>query len=141
MQAEDNKAIVQRFLESVFNEDYEEVGRVIDPGFTYYDTSTGDLQGPDDIERLFTNFHRRYPDLSITIEELADAEGDRVVARYTMHGTHQGDDKQVAAEGMSISRVHDGKIQDMRVIWDVASWLLQEIEGPDRALRCRYWWC
>jgi steroid delta-isomerase-like uncharacterized protein len=141
MQAEDNKAIVQRFLESVFNEAYEAVGQVIDPGFTYYDTSTEDLHGLDEIAQLFTNFHRRYPDLSITIEELADVEGDRVVARYTMYGTHQADDKQVAAEGMSISRVHDGKIQDMRVIWDVASWLLQEIEGPDRPTRCRYWWC
>ncbi len=141
MQPEDNMAIVQRFLESVFNEDYEEVGRVIDPGFIYYDTSTGELHGLDDIERLFTNFHRRYPDLSITIDELANAETDRVVARYTMYGTHQGDDKQVAAEAMSISRIYDGKIQEMRVIWDIAGWLVQELGGPDASIRCKMWWC
>lgn len=141
MATEDKKTIVQRFLESVFNEDYEKVGRLIDPSFTYHDTSTGELHGLDDIERLFTNFHRRYPDLSITIEELADAERDRVVARYTMYGTHQGDDKRVAAEGMSISRIYDGKIQEMRVIWDTAGWLFQEIGRPDVAWFCWFWWC
>jgi ketosteroid isomerase-like protein len=141
VQAEDNKVIVQRFFEALGKGNFEEVGRVIDPGFTYHDTSTRELHGLDDIERLFTNFHRRYPDLSITIEELADAETDRVVARYTMSGTLKFDDKQVASEGMSIGRIHDGKIQEMRVIWYVDGWLLQETERPGTARRCRRWWC
>ena len=50
-------------------------------------------------------------------------------------------DLQVAAEGMGIARIHNGKIQEMRVIWDIASWLLQETERPGIALRCRRWWC
>jgi steroid delta-isomerase-like uncharacterized protein len=141
VQAEDNKIIVQRFFEAAANGDFEEVGRVIDPGFTYHDTSTGKLHGLDEIERLFTNFRKRYPDLSITIEELADAETDRVVARYTMSGTLIFADRQVAAEGMSIGRIHDGRIQGMRVVWDVASWLQQETERPGTALRCHKWWC
>jgi steroid delta-isomerase-like uncharacterized protein len=141
VQAEDNKIIVQRFFEAAASGDFEEVGRVIDPDFTYHDTSTEKLHGLDDIKRLFTNFHKRYPDLSITIEELADAETDRVVARYTMSGTLKYADKQVTAEGMSIGRIHDGKIQEMRVVWDIASWLLQETERPGIALRCRRWWC
>ena len=141
MQTKDNKAFVEDFLKSVFEGNYEKAGRVIHPDFTYHDTSTGELHGLDDIERLFTNFHRRYPDLSMTIEELADAETDRVVARYTMSGTLKVDDLQVAAEGMSIARIHNGKIREMRVIWDVASWLLQETERPGIALRCRRWWC
>ena len=121
MQAEDNKIIVQRFFEAAANGDFEEVSRVIDPGFTYHDTSTGMLHGLYDIERLFSNFRKRYPDLSITIEELADAETDKVVAR--------------------IGRILDGKIQQMRVVWDVSSWLLQETEREGIALRCRRWWC
>jgi steroid delta-isomerase-like uncharacterized protein len=141
VQAEDNKSIVQHFFEAAAKGNFEEVGRVIDPGFTYHDTSTGDLQGLDDIKRLFTNFRKRYPDLNITIEELADAETDRVVARYTMSGTLKVADLQVAAEGMGIARIQNGKIQEMRVIWDVASWLLQETERPGIALRCRRWWC
>jgi predicted SnoaL-like aldol condensation-catalyzing enzyme len=141
MQTEDNKAIVEGFLKAVFDEEYGKAGRVIDPGFTYYDASTGELQGFDDVKRLFTNFHRRYPDLSITIDELVGAEMDRVVARYTMYGTHQSDDKQVAAEGMSISRIYDGKIQEMRVIWDTAAWVLQEMGRPNVAWRCWWWWC
>jgi hypothetical protein len=42
---------------------------------------------------------------------------------------------------MSIGRILDGKIQQMRVVWDIASWLLQETERPGIALRCRRWWC
>jgi len=141
METQNNKAVVQRFLESVFNEDYEEARRVSDRGFTYYDPSTGELHGLDDIERLFTNFHRRYPDLSISIEELADAEQDRVVARYTMYGTHQVDDKQVAAEGLSISRIYDGRLLEMRVIWDTAGWVIQEMSRSGIAWRCWWWWC
>jgi steroid delta-isomerase-like uncharacterized protein len=141
VQAEDNKSIVQHFFEEVAKGNFEEVGRVIDPSFTYHDTSTEELHGLDDIKRLFTNFRKRYPDLSITIEELADAETDRVVARYTMSGTLKVADLQVAAEGMGIARIQNGKIQEMRVIWDVASWLLQETERPGIALRCRRWWC
>lgn len=141
MQAEDNKIIVQRFLEAAANGDFEEVSRVIDPGITYHDTSTGMLHGLYDIERLFSNFRKRYPDLNITIEELADAETDRVVARYTMSGTLIFADRQVAAEGMCLGRIHDGKIQQMRVVWDVSSWLLQETERPGIAKRCRKWWC
>jgi steroid delta-isomerase-like uncharacterized protein len=141
MATEDNKAVVQRFFEAVGKGTYEEVGQVTDPGFTYYDTSTRALHGANDVEHLFTNFHRHYPDLNITIEELTDAEADRVVARYTMSGTHQVDNKQVTAEGMSISRIHDGKIQEMRVIWDVAGWQFQEAGRPGVELRCRQWWC
>jgi steroid delta-isomerase-like uncharacterized protein len=141
VQAEDHKIIVQRFFEAAASGDFEEVSRVIDPGVTYHDTSTGMLHGLDDIKRLFSNFRKRYPDLSITIDELADAETDRVVARYTMSGTLKYADRQVAAEGMSIGRIHDGKIQQMRVVWDVSSWLLQETERPGIALRCRRWWC
>jgi predicted SnoaL-like aldol condensation-catalyzing enzyme len=141
MQTQNNKAIVQRFLEAVFDARYQEVRQVIDPGFTYYDPSTGELHGLDDIERLFTNFHRRYPDLSISIEELADAEQDRVVARYTMYGTHQGDDKQVAAEGLSISRIYDGRLLEIRVIWDTAGWVIQEMSRSGIAWRCWWWWC
>lgn len=141
MQAEDNKIIVQRFFEAAGKGDFEEVSRVIDPGFTYHDTSTGMLRGLDDIKRLFSNFRKRYPDLRIMIDELADAETDRVVARYTMSGTLKYADRQVAAEGMSIGRIHDGKIQEMRVVWDVSGWLQQETERPGIALRCRKWWC
>jgi len=141
MQTRDNKASVQHFLQSLFNEDYEGLRRDIDPDFTYYDPSTGKLHGLDDVERLFTNFHRRYPDLSINIEELADAEEDQVVARYTMYGTHQTDDKQIVAEGISISRISSGRIQEMRVIWDTAGWVLQEMGRLDVAWRCWWWWC
>ena len=141
MQTRDNKTTVQHFLQSLFHEDEEVARWAVDPDFRYHDASTGRLNGLDDVERLFANFHRRYPDLRINVEHLADAEEDQVVARYTMYGTHQGDDKQVEAEGISISRIYDGRIQEIRVIWDTAGWMLQEMGRSNIVWHCWWWWC
>ena len=151
MQSQDNKAIVQRFLEAVFNdESYEVASEVVDTSFVYYDpnaSADGKLQGLDEVKRLLDNFRARYPNLSITIEELIDAEEDRVVARYVMYGTHRGIDKQVTAQGIGIGRISDGKLQEIQVDWDTAGWLVQEVGGPAigesgrNAFRCWWWWC
>ena len=56
------------------------------------------------------------PDVRITIDDIL-AEEDRVVTRYTLRGTHQGElrgipptGRRVTLQGIVISRVADGKI-------------------------------
>ena len=53
------------------------------------------------------------------------AEGDRVMVRWTSHGTHQGEShglppthKQVTNSGINIFRIADGKIAEVWDIWD-----------------------
>jgi steroid delta-isomerase-like uncharacterized protein len=65
-----------------------------------------------------------FPDQKWTIEELI-AEGDKVVNRFTWHGTHQGDflgipptGNQVEVKGVVIDRFADGKIADTRILMD-----------------------
>jgi len=58
----------------------------------------------------------------MTVDETI-AEGDRVMVRWTFHGTHLGEfhslpptGKPVAYSGINIFRVADGKIAE---IWDI----------------------
>jgi steroid delta-isomerase-like uncharacterized protein len=59
---------------------------------------------------------RAFPDLERTIEDLV-AEGDKVVARWTARGTHDGDfngipptGKTAHSSGITIFRIADGRI-------------------------------
>ena len=66
------------------------------------------------------------PDCAVTVEDLI-AEGDKVVTRYTVRGTHQGPwelrdlgtipptGKQVRLAGINIFRITNGKITEE---WD-----------------------
>lgn len=65
------------------------------------------------------------------------AEGDRVMVRWTMHGTHQGPlwglaptGRTFALDGVNIFRVEDGRIIERLSFVDTASLLVQL--GPTR---------
>jgi hypothetical protein len=72
-----------------------------------------------------------FPDLHPTVEDLI-AEGDKVVARPTIRGAHQGEylglpptGKQVAFAAIAIFRVADGKIAESWILRDELSILQQ----------------
>ena len=61
------------------------------------------------------------------------AEDDRVMVRWTSHGTHQGESrglpptgKQVTNSGINIFRIADGKIVE---VWDIFDrlWVWQQL--------------
>jgi len=60
-------------------------------------------------------FRTAFPDLQFRVEDMV-AEGEKVVSRLTMRGTHQGDfqgipptGKQMTVTGITIERIVDGK--------------------------------
>jgi predicted ester cyclase len=76
--------------------------------------------------------HSAIPDAQITIEDQV-AEGDKVVSRYTVSGTHQGEimgavptGKLVTHTGHQTERFEDGKIVESWTNWDALG-LLEEI--------------
>jgi steroid delta-isomerase-like uncharacterized protein len=76
-----------------------------------------DVRGLEEAKRFVQMYKTAFPDLHVTVED-AIAEGDRVVTRWTMRGTHQGEveefgpptGRQIVLKGITIHRLEDGKI-------------------------------
>jgi steroid delta-isomerase-like uncharacterized protein len=73
-----------------------------------------------------------FPDIQWTLEELI-AEGDKVAARFTMRGTHNGPffgvpptGKKIAVKAMNFYRITNGKIVEEHGQPDLLG-LLQQI--------------
>lgn len=72
-----------------------------------------------------------FPDIQWVLEEQI-AEDDKIAARFTMRGTHQGaffgvppTGKTIAVQAMNIYRFADGKIVEERGLPDLLSLLMQ----------------
>ena len=84
----------------------------------------------------YVRFVRRaFPDFHNTIEELI-AQGDKVVARLTYSGTHQGElfgisatGRRVTYAGMATFRIVDGQIEEGWVLGDTRG-LIEQLQGP-----------
>jgi len=89
---------------------------------------------PEGVERFVSRFLPSFPDLQHTVEEMV-AEDDRVVVRFSAHGTHTGAWMQFPPTGKSIhytgvtwARIADGKILEHHTWWDKAG-LIEQIGG------------
>jgi steroid delta-isomerase-like uncharacterized protein len=123
MSIEDNKALVRRGIEEAWNQrNLAVLDELYAPDFVYHSDLTSLEAYKQAIELNLTAF----PDLHFTIEDMV-AEGDRVGARWTFRGTHQGlfqdippTGKQVTITGISIFRVANGKGVE---VWTDADYL------------------
>ena len=103
--SEENKATVRRLLEEGFSQGHTEVvDEVLNPNFICYDpnSQSGEIRGSETIKGEIEYFRNAVPDLTYTIEDQI-AEGDKVVTRYTVSGTHQGEFFGVGATGERIT--------------------------------------
>ncbi|HET9921983.1 MAG TPA: ester cyclase [Ktedonobacteraceae bacterium] len=117
MSTEENKALIRRFYEEVFNEKkLEALDEFYAPDHVDHTLPPGLPTSPDGTRQAIAMTLTALPDLHVTIEDMI-AEGDRVVTRFTTHGTQQGafgsippTGKRVAISTIEITRVADGKI-------------------------------
>jgi predicted ester cyclase len=87
--AEENKAIFRRDVEEVPNQGNLDVADEIFDRYVSHQSDGSTLErGPEDVKRFTEEFRSAFPDLHISIEEQI-AEGDKVVHRITIQGTHQ----------------------------------------------------
>ncbi len=131
--SEENKALVRRWFEELFNEGNLEVtDEIIAPNHISHDPSLPDLPlGPEGAKQLVNLYRSAFPDVRLTIEdELAD--GDKVVTRWVGRGTHQGvlmgvapTGEQVETTGISIWRIEEGKIVESWANYDTLGMLQQ----------------
>jgi predicted ester cyclase len=129
MSAKENKATARCFMEESFGGGKPElVDDVLDPDFVRYDPyiESGEVRGAQTVKGNIEWFRNAFPDLSCTVEEQV-AEGDKVVSRWTVRGTHRGDffgvagtGNRVEFTGMQIDRFDEsGKIVEERAEFDL----------------------
>ncbi len=116
MSVEENKAVVRRLIEEGINKGNLEIfPEIYTPDFVLHGPDGQDIKGPESYKQMIAMFLGAFPDFILTIEDLI-AEGDRVVARITSSGTHQGELMGIPATGKHyagtvtiIYRFTDGK--------------------------------
>jgi predicted ester cyclase len=125
MSAEANKAIVRRYYDELWNQwNLSLSDELIDAGISFRGSLGVTVQGLEGFKQYVTLVRGAFPDFHNTIEDLI-AEGDKVVARLTYHGTHRGElfgiaptGKRVTYAGIAIFRIADGRIVEGWVIGD-----------------------
>jgi steroid delta-isomerase-like uncharacterized protein len=129
----ENKALVRRLYEEVWNKrKLELVNEIISPSHALQAPNVaGSAVGPEAYKRQILRFLEGYPDLRWTIEDTI-AEKDKVVACWTISGTHRGHymgvpatNKKVSVDGITIHHIANGKIMDSYSNWDALGMMQQ----------------
>jgi steroid delta-isomerase-like uncharacterized protein len=129
-----NKATFRRLQDAMSSGDAELVSQTIDEVFDpdVKQHSPFEATGVQTLkEMVFARLYRAFPDLHITVEDVI-AEGDKVVERDTVTGTHQGEymglpptGKSVAYSEIFIMRFVNGRIAEIWGVVDVFSLMKQ----------------
>lgn len=116
MSTEHNKAIKRREYEAVNQKNLDALEEVIASDVTSHPARPGQALGLEGVRQLFSSLHAAFPDFHIDVADMI-AEGDKVVARVTGSGTHQGEFMGIAPTGnrvefsaIDIARIAEGKI-------------------------------
>jgi serine phosphatase RsbU (regulator of sigma subunit) len=120
---EENKAIFRRYIEEVWNQtNLEVVDEIFDRYISHQPDGPTLERGPEDVKRFVSEFRSAFPDLRIRIDDQI-AEGDKVVVRATIRGTHHREfrgmtptGKEIEEKGFSVFRFsEEGKVVES---WD-----------------------
>jgi steroid delta-isomerase-like uncharacterized protein len=119
MSAEENKGLVERFVEEFWNEGNLSAADELMALDARIHLPTGDVVNPDEAKSFAATWRESFPDWHSTFEELV-AEGDRVAERWTGRGVHRGElmgipptGRRVEAPGSVFYRIVDGKIVEL----------------------------
>ena len=117
MSTEQNKALVRRLVEELFNRgNLGLVDELFAPNFVEHEElPPGMPRDREGVKLLTTMLRSAFPDFKATIDDIV-AEGDKVVVRQTWSGTQKGEFMGVPPTGKSVSfgvidilRIADGK--------------------------------
>jgi predicted ester cyclase len=135
-----NRALVRRFYKEVYVDwNMAVADEVVSPLFISHDWPQGGPTGPQAFPNYYSAIRSAVPDARYEVDDLI-AEGDRVVVRWRLLGTHKGDFRGIAPtgraitlKGIAIYRVQGGKLMERWVVSDLHG-LLEESE--DLHTRC-----
>ena len=137
--SEENKDLARRSWEMLVNDQNpDSIDELYTPDFVWHEPDQ-DIHGFEEARQFLSTYLTAFPDIRVSVEE-AIAEGDKVVTRWTIRGTHQGEleefgpptGKQIEIKGITIHRIEDGKIAEEWERYDNLSIMQQLGLVPDQ---------
>jgi steroid delta-isomerase-like uncharacterized protein len=140
MTSEENKAVVQAFIDAINKQDWRRFDELVAPDFVRHSSTFGQSQvrTRDQLRAYLADEYKTFPDARETVDFLI-AEGDKVAVHSHCHGTQRGpmgsfpaSGRVLSADFISIYRVAKGHIAEAWVEWDCLNGLIQlgHIEPP-----------
>src|ERR671914_1192253 len=100
--AKENKAAFRRYIEEVQIQGNLEVADEIFGRYLAHQADGSTLErSPEDVKRFTEEYRWAFPDWRVSIDEQI-AEGDKVVNRVTLRGTHQSQFRDMAPTGKEV---------------------------------------
>jgi predicted ester cyclase len=133
MLLEENKAIIHRLYDQINKGNVDVINELIAPDFVSYGAAGfPDIRGIDAFKQFFESFLNAFPDLSFGVD-LILAEGDLVMARGPLSGTHTGNfmgiapptHKRITWSGTAIFHIVNGKATERWQDWDGLGFMQQ----------------
>lgn len=130
-----NKVAMRRFVDALNSGDADVISKTIDevvqPDVLIRTPLPIESTGAQALKEVFAKLRQAFPDLHVSIEDLI-AEGDKVVSRNIVTGTHRGEYMGLPPTGKSITygemfvvRILDGRIAETWAVVDVFSQMRQ----------------
>jgi len=122
MSTQENKAVVRRFFAELLSTDNLAVAdELLSSDFSFYFAGSPDPMDRVSYKEFLSARREAFPDRRFVVEDMI-AEGDKVSARFTMHGTHKGELRSIAPSGREVTmtgidmiRLEEGKMVEDRV--------------------------
>jgi len=137
MSAKTNKALIRRYFKAIDAGDVRILETYVSRSFVDHSPSPDQSSDLDGLRRSFLHFQTALPGYH-TVDDLI-AEGDKVVARVTGYGTHEGTYRGIRATGRKVQmagiviwRIRRGKIVER---WSASHTedLMRQIRSPRRS--------
>lgn len=124
---DENRAIVTRYVYEVNMANFDAFDELVDPDFIDHEPVPGQKPGVEGLKDAYRMFIAVFPDVWFTFEDLV-AEGDLVVGRGTVRGTHQGSfmGEEPTGNKVTWTGTHTFRVKDAKV---VEGWLNIDMLG------------
>jgi steroid delta-isomerase-like uncharacterized protein len=145
----ENQALARRFYDEFWTRgNADAADELIAEDLVHEQFPDGWPPGREGFKRLVHTWRAAFPDMRETVSQML-CDGDWVVVRFTLEGTHRGDfygvsatNRKVKAEGVDLLRFRDGQIAEWIYYEDAFSVFAQlgalppdlsEVAGPRHA--------
>jgi steroid delta-isomerase-like uncharacterized protein len=127
MPVEENIQLLRRWFQEVWNEGKTQpIHDLLSPNAVAKGQSLdhSELHGPEEFVRFVEGIRATFSDIKVTVEDVFGTD-DKVVVRWSLTMTHQGDSmgfpatgKTIQLTGITIARIENGKIVEGWDNWD-----------------------